>query len=73
MKNTNIFLYILFTIFFDGLTEIVNKIKKINKLSSVKTPSKLRQIAKSMTGKRNFTGILVNFLTEYNYLNYSML
>jgi hypothetical protein len=46
------YLLILFPYSFDGLTESKYIIKIINKINSVKTPSKLRQNEKMMTENR---------------------
>lgn len=61
--NTKYFFYILFVNFFDGLTEEYNKIKKINKLTSVKTPSKLRQNEKKLTDNAIFCHKIAQILT----------
>ena len=69
MMNAEKFLYILSPIFFDGLTELVYKIKNINKLNSVKTPSKLRQNLKLMTGNSFFSDFFKKVLTDYKIFN----
>lgn len=67
MGTTEKFIKGLLPFFFDGLTELVFIIKNINKLSSVKTPSKLRQNSKLMTEidilKPNFTKVLTDYKT----------